>query len=51
LRGGPAFDANPRIDSKNNEPLTIYDLEQTELVQSSEERERLLFKALRELVK
>jgi hypothetical protein len=51
LRGGPAFDANPRIDSKNEEPLTVYELEQTELVQSSEERERLLFKALRELVK
>lgn len=51
LRGAPAFDANPRIDSKASEPLTIYDLEQTELVQNSEERERLLFKALRELVK
>jgi hypothetical protein len=51
LRGGPAFDMNPRIDSKKQEPLTIYDLEQTELVQNSEERERLLFKALRELVK
>jgi hypothetical protein len=51
LRGGPAFDVNPRIDAKNEEPLTVYDLEQTELVQSSEERERLLFKALRELVK
>ncbi len=31
--------------------LTIYDLEQTELVQNSVERERLLIKALRELVK
>lgn len=51
LRGGPAFDMNTRIDFKNEEPLTIHDLEQTELVQSSEERERLLFKALRELVK
>ena len=51
LRGAPAFDANPRIDAISDSPLTIYDLEQTELVQNSEERERLLFKALRELVK
>lgn len=51
LTGAPAFDTNPRIDSKAQEALTIYDLEQTELVQNSEEREKLLFKALRELVK
>jgi hypothetical protein len=51
LRGAPAFDANPRVDSKSEDSLTIYDLEQTELVQNSEEREKLLFKALRELVK
>ncbi len=51
MRNGPDFDANPRIDSKKGEALTIYDLEQTELVQDSEEREKLLFKALRELVK
>jgi hypothetical protein len=51
MRSGPNFDANPRIDSNKSEPLTIYDLEQTELVQSSEEREKLLLKALRELVK
>lgn len=51
LTGAPAFDTNPRVDSKTQEALTIYDLEQTELVQNSEEREKLLFKALRELVK
>lgn len=51
LTGSPAFDSTPRIDAKSEEALTIYDLEQTELVQNSEEREKLLFKALRELVK
>lgn len=34
-----------------NEPLTIYDLDKTELVQDSAEREKMLLKALRELVK
>lgn len=51
LRNGPGFDTNSRIDATSDTPLTIYDLEQTELVQNSEEREKLLFKALRELVK
>jgi hypothetical protein len=50
LRGVPALDSNPRIDA-SEKPLSIYDLEQTELVQDSEERERMLLKALRELVK
>jgi hypothetical protein len=50
VKEGPAFDSTPRVESQK-EPLTIYDLEQTELVQNSEERERMLFKALRELVK
>jgi len=50
LRNVPGFDTNPRIEGAGC-ALTIYDLEQTELVQNSEERERLLFKALRELVK
>jgi hypothetical protein len=50
LRNAPEFDRNPRIDAKG-EPLSLHDLEQTELVSNSEERERLLFKALRELVK
>lgn len=50
LRNGPSFDTNARVGS-DREALTIYDLEQTELVQNSEERERLLFRALRELVK
>jgi hypothetical protein len=51
LRNGPDFDTNSRIDGAPFNPLTIYDLEQTELVQNSEEREKLLFRALRELVK
>lgn len=51
LRNGPDFDTNSRIDGASAHPLTIYDLEQTELVQNSEEREKLLFRALRELVK
>lgn len=50
LRNAPDFDANSRIDMRS-QPLTIHDLEQTELVSNSEERERMLFKALRELVK
>ena len=50
LRSGPAFDSNPRIDG-TSQLLSIHDLEQTELVQNSEEREKLLFLALRDLVK
>lgn len=50
MRNGPDFDRVPRIEGGNS-PLTIHDLEQTELVQNSEERERLLLRALRELVK
>lgn len=50
LRGLPALDSSPRVQSDGG-ALTIYDLEQTELVQSGEERERMLIKALRELVK
>ncbi len=50
IKGGPNFDTAVQV-TKVDSPLTIYDLEQTELVQNSEERERLLFKALRELVK
>lgn len=49
LQGLADLDSQPRIDARDG--LTIYDLEQTELVQDSNERERLLFKALRELVK
>ncbi|MGE0526173.1 MAG: hypothetical protein AB7G93_17680 [Bdellovibrionales bacterium] len=51
LREGYSLETNPRVESAVGAPLTIYDLEQTELVQNSEERERLLIKALRELVK
>lgn len=50
LKGYPSFDSQPRI-AGGGEALTIYDLEQTELVQDSTERTRLLLKALRELVK
>lgn len=50
LRNAPEFDRTARIDA-GGEPLSLHDLEQTELVQNSEERERILFKALRELVK
>lgn len=50
LKGFADLDSQPRI-SAGGEPLTIYDLEQTELVQDSGERERMLLKALRELVK
>jgi len=50
LKGCADFESQPRI-STGEAPLTIYDLEQTELVQDSRERERMLFKALRELVK
>lgn len=49
IKNGPALDSTPRAGGSGT--LTIYDLEQTELVQNSEERERLLVKALRELVK
>lgn len=53
LKGLPSLDSAPRVDAggASADKLTIYDLEQTELVQNSEERERLLIKALRELVK
>ena len=50
LRNAPGFDRTARIDT-GGEPLSVHDLEQTELVQNSEEREKILFKALRELLK
>ncbi len=50
LKGFSALDSQPKIHS-GELPLTIYDLDSTELVQNSEERERMLVKALRELVK
>lgn len=53
IRDGRDFDGVPRVERSSSQggPLTIYDLEQTELVQNSSAREGLLFKALRELVK
>lgn len=50
LRGSADFDRTPRIDGTGN-TLSLHDIEQTELVQNSEEREKLLFRALRELIK
>jgi hypothetical protein len=50
LKGFAPLEAASRVQS-SEAPLSIYDLEQTELVQNSEEREKLLIKALRELVK
>ena len=50
LKGLAPLDAQPKIHG-GDEALSIYDLDNTELVQNSEERERMLFKALRELVK
>jgi hypothetical protein len=49
LKGFADLDTQLKIG--NSEALTIYDLESTELVQNSTERERMLIKALRELVK
>jgi hypothetical protein len=52
LKGMGPLDAQMQIGAGEGESaLTIYDLEKTELVQNSDERERMLIKALRELVK
>lgn len=51
LKGHADLDTHPRVDSVGDKALSIYDLERTEFVQNSNERERLLLKALRELVK
>jgi len=50
VKGFAPLETRPRIHT-DREPLTILDLEKTELVQDSVERERMLVKALRELVK
>lgn len=50
LKGFAPLDEQPKIHG-TSQTLSIYDLEQTELVQDSAERERMLVKALRELVK
>jgi hypothetical protein len=50
LKGFAPLDAQPKIHA-GDKALSIYDLDQTELVQDSAERERMLVKALRELVK
>ncbi len=50
LKGFPSLDSEPRVQT-GEDPLTIHDLDGTELVKDSTERERLLLKALRELVK
>ena len=52
LKDFQPLDAQTKIHAASEgEALTIYDLENTELVQDSAERERMLIKALRELVK
>jgi hypothetical protein len=50
LKGFAPLDKELKIHA-GDEALSIYDLDQTELVQDSAERERMLVKALRELVK
>ncbi len=50
LNGFAPLESETRIQSQRD-PLSLLDLEQTELVQNSEERERMLIKALRELLK
>ncbi len=50
MMGFSTLESQPQIQ-KGGEALTILDLEQTELIQDSSERERMLIKALRELVK
>ena len=51
LKGHGSLDSQTQLSADNASPLTIYDLEKTELSQNSEQRERMLIKALRELVK
>ena len=50
VKGFSPLHALPKIHG-NDKPLTIYDLDNAEFVQNSSERERMLVKALRELVK
>lgn len=50
LRGFAPLEPHTKIHS-TIEPLTILDLEQTQLMRQSEERERMIVKALRELIK
>lgn len=50
MRDFAPLDTQTKIHT-DGEPLTIYDLDNTELVQDSTEREKILVKALRELVK
>jgi hypothetical protein len=51
LKGHAALDGQVKLGADDGPALTIYDLDGTELSQNSEERERMLIKALRELVK
>jgi hypothetical protein len=50
MMGLSTLESQPQIQ-KGADALTILDLEQAELIQDSTERERMLVKALRELVK
>lgn len=51
LKGFEPLEKQQHIHAVGTEPLSILDLEQTELVRDSGEREKMLIKALRELVK
>jgi hypothetical protein len=50
IKGFAPLQDQPKIDGKG-EPLTILDLEQTQLVRLENSREGMLVRALRELVK
>lgn len=50
LRGLPDFDSEPRL-TRGEPALSIRDLDETRLMRESTDREKLLLKALRELVK
>jgi hypothetical protein len=51
LKGHGSLDTQLKIGAEGDAALTIYDLDNTELSQNSEDRERMIIKALRELVK
>ena len=51
LKGLPLLERTPRVFATAAEPLTIHDLAHTALINESSLRERMLVKALRELVK
>ncbi len=50
LKGFADLDSEPKV-SRSETPLSIYDLDATQLARESTEREKMIIKALRELVK